>query len=123
MTRDAACRFADEWIEAWNSLDVERVLGHFTDDVVFTSPMAAATVGHATVRGKAALRAYWSTRVGTIRSLRFTLDRVIFDESANELVIVYEAALDGQRKRACEMFRFAADGNAAVGEAMYGASL
>jgi len=123
MTRDAACRFADEWIEAWNSLDVERVLSHFSDDVVFTSPMAAATVGHATVCGKEALRAYWSTRVGTIKSLRFTLDRIVFDPASSELLIVYEAALDGQRKRACEMLRLSPDGRAVGGEAMYGASL
>lgn len=123
MTRDAACRFADEWIEAWNALDVERVLAHFSDDVVFTSPMAAATVGQATVRGKAALRSYWSTRVGSIKSLRFTLDRIVFDPAADELLIVYEAALDGQRKRACEMLRLADDGRAVAGEAMYGASL
>ncbi|MGH3529462.1 MAG: nuclear transport factor 2 family protein, partial [Pseudonocardiaceae bacterium] len=38
--RDAAA-FADDWVEAWNSHDLDRILSHFTDDVVFTSPVAA----------------------------------------------------------------------------------
>src|SRR5919108_3858133 len=106
MNRDAVCDFVDDWIEAWNALDVERVLGHFTEDAVFTSPKALETVGSATVRGKAALRDYWGKRKATIRSLRFTLDRLGFDPEARELTIVYEAAIDGRRIRACEILRF-----------------
>jgi ketosteroid isomerase-like protein len=33
--------FAHEWIGAWNSRDLERILAHYADDVVFRSPMAA----------------------------------------------------------------------------------
>lgn len=33
--------FADGWVRAWNAHDVEAVLVHFHDDVVFTSPVAA----------------------------------------------------------------------------------
>ena len=123
MTRDDACRFTDEWIEAWNALDVARVVGHFAEDAVFTSPKALETVGSATVRGKAALRDYWGKRTATIRSLRFTLDRFGFDPDARELTIVYEAAIDGRRIRACEILRFGEDGRAVSGEAMYGAPL
>ncbi|HSH61969.1 MAG TPA: nuclear transport factor 2 family protein [Acidimicrobiales bacterium] len=35
--------FADEWISAWNTRDVEAVLVHYADDVLFTSPTATAT--------------------------------------------------------------------------------
>ena len=123
MNRDAVCDIVDDWIEAWNALDVERVLGHFTDDAVFTSPKALETVGSATVRGKAAMRDYWGKRTAVIRSLRFTLDRFVFDADAREVAIVYEAAIDGRRVRACEMLRFGEDGHAVAGEAMYGAPL
>ena len=34
-------KFADQWVRAWNAHDVEAVLAHFHDDVVFTSPVAA----------------------------------------------------------------------------------
>ncbi len=36
--------FADEWISAWNTRDVEAVLVHYADDVLFTSPTAARVV-------------------------------------------------------------------------------
>jgi hypothetical protein len=36
-----AVAFADGWVKAWNSHDLEKVLSHFADNVVFTSPVAA----------------------------------------------------------------------------------
>lgn len=60
MNQDDAQQFARQWASAWNARDVEGVLAHFSDDVVFSSPLAAAmraSDGH--VRGKKALRQYW----------------------------------------------------------------
>ena len=34
----SAAEFAARWAAAWNRRDVEAVLAHFHDDVVFTSP-------------------------------------------------------------------------------------
>ena len=31
-------RFADEWIAAWNSYDLNAILSHYAEDVVFHSP-------------------------------------------------------------------------------------
>jgi hypothetical protein len=123
MTRDDACRFTEEWIDAWNAFDVERVLGLFADDAIFSSPKAAALTGSGVVRGKGPLRAYWSTAKSRIRALRFSLDRFAFDPVGREIVIVYEAAIDGERKRACELFRMDESGKVASGEAMYGIGL
>jgi ketosteroid isomerase-like protein len=52
--------FAEDWSAAWNRPDVDALLTHFHDDVVFTSPVAARVVPESAgvVRGKAALRAY-----------------------------------------------------------------
>jgi hypothetical protein len=36
--------YADQWVRAWNAHDIETVLDHFRDDVVFTSPVAARVV-------------------------------------------------------------------------------
>ena len=36
-----AKRFAREWIEAWNSHDLDAILSHYATDVVLTSPVAA----------------------------------------------------------------------------------
>jgi hypothetical protein len=39
MTEAQAQEFAIEWIAAWNSHDLERILGHYADDVEVTSPL------------------------------------------------------------------------------------
>ena len=70
--------FAAEWLHAWNAHDLDRVLSHFHDDVVFTSPVAAAvfpeTQGR--LRGKPALRAYWAEGLRRIPDLHFTIEQV-----------------------------------------------
>ena len=39
MTESEATRFAQEWVAAWNSRDLERILSHYADDVEVTSPL------------------------------------------------------------------------------------
>jgi hypothetical protein len=67
--------YVDEWIDAWNTRDLERVLAHFADDVVFSSPRAAMMVdgSDGVVRGKDALRAYWRASLDRSPDLRFDL--------------------------------------------------
>jgi hypothetical protein len=67
--------FAQAWVLAWNAHDVEAVLAHFHDDVVFTSPVAECLgigAGGA-VRGKPALRDYWTTALATVPDLHFEM--------------------------------------------------
>ena len=53
--------FVDQWVKGWNAHDVEAILTHFTDDVVFTSPVAIQLLGgDGVIRGKEALRHYWT---------------------------------------------------------------
>ncbi len=68
-------RFATAWIEAWNVRDVEAVLAHYADDVVFTSPTAARVVPESdgVIRGKDALRRYWTRALDGHPDLRFEL--------------------------------------------------
>lgn len=121
MTRARALDVARHWIEAWNARDLEAVLRHFDDGVSFTSPKAAGITGSARVVGKDALRAYWIAALSRITSIRFTLDRALWDDDRAILTIVYQAELNGQKNRACEFLRFGEAGTAVEGEAMYGA--
>jgi ketosteroid isomerase-like protein len=75
MDHATAQEFAQDWVQAWNAHDLERVLGHFADDVVFTSPAAAQLIrgSDGVLRGKAALRAYWTEGLRRIPDLRFTV--------------------------------------------------
>ncbi|MDX6708240.1 MAG: hypothetical protein QOF69_3309 [Solirubrobacteraceae bacterium] len=73
MDRAEAQKFVDSWVQGWNAHDVEQVLGHFDDDVVFTSPVAVQLLDDSDgiIRGKAALRHYWSEGLRRIPDLRF----------------------------------------------------
>ena len=71
-------RFAEEWAAAWNSHDLERILAHYTDDVVFASPMIVQLLHDPSgeVRGKEALGAYWATGLQRLPDLHFTVEDV-----------------------------------------------
>jgi ketosteroid isomerase-like protein len=70
--------FSADWAAAWNARDVEGVLAHFHDDVVFTSPTAARVVpaSGGVVRGKQALREYWTDALRLVPDLHFVVERV-----------------------------------------------
>jgi ketosteroid isomerase-like protein len=38
MNHEEAVGFAERWVKNWNAHDLEGLLSHFSDDVVFTSP-------------------------------------------------------------------------------------
>ena len=120
MTDAAARTFAEDWTAAWNALDIERVLLHFHDEVRFVSPTALAVVGVTTVQGKRALREYWSAAVARVGSLRFSIDRIVWDGTARELAIIYNAEIGGRKRRVSEMLRFGADDLVISGEVFHG---
>ena len=109
--------YAEQWIANWNRKDVEAVLAHFSEDVVFTSPRAASIMSSTRLDGKAKLREYWTRALAQIRTIQFALDYVIRD--GDRLSIVYTAEMDGKRIRAVEFLVFGSDGLIHQGEGMY----
>jgi hypothetical protein len=120
MDREGTAEFASHWAEAWNRRDLDALLAHFSDAVVFSSPRALEAVGAPTVRGKAALRRYWEIALQRANVLHFSVERVLWDAAASELAIVYDRELDGRRDRAIELLRFGPDDKVARGEVLYG---
>lgn len=120
MTHEEAEAYAARWAEAWNSRDADAVLEDFAENVVFVSPTALAVVGTSTVRGKDALRAYWSKALGQISAIQFAVDRVLWDTSRRELAIIYTAAINGKSKRVSENLTFNADGKVMAAEVFHG---
>jgi ketosteroid isomerase-like protein len=61
MDSVTASDFVETWLGAWNGHDLDAVLAHFAEDVIFTSPVAARVVegSDGVIRGNAALRRYW----------------------------------------------------------------
>ncbi|MDP3294882.1 MAG: nuclear transport factor 2 family protein [Nevskia sp.] len=117
----SAEHWAQHWIAAWNTRDVEAVLRLFADDCRFRSPKAATITGHGTVHGKPALRAYWQAALVAIPSLQFSFEGVHWDPAARSLLIRYVAALGAQRLLAAEIFDFDDHSLVACGTALYGA--
>jgi hypothetical protein len=95
MTTPEPLAFSAAWLAAWNAHDVEAVLAHFHDDVVFTSPTAARVVpgSGGVVRGKEALRAYWSEGLRLVPDLHFVVERV--HAGVGVLVITYRNQTGG----------------------------
>jgi ketosteroid isomerase-like protein len=88
METDFAQRFTAEWLEAWNTHDIEAILSHFHDDIVFSSPMALRMVGSdGYARGKDNLRAYWTEGLRRLADLHFTLEGIYV--GVDTLVIHY----------------------------------
>jgi hypothetical protein len=89
LTESAARALADEWIAAWNAHDLERILAPYADDVVLTSPVAADRLGDpgGTVRGRAALRAYFAGGLTAYPDLRFELRDLMW--GVRSLVLYY----------------------------------
>jgi hypothetical protein len=79
LDRETADRIAQEWVDAWNRHDVDAVVAHFADDVVVTSPVAAAlgVAEDGKVRGKQAVREYYARGIANAPSLHFDLDAVL----------------------------------------------
>ena len=90
MNRMNAIEFAREWEAAWNRRGVEAVLSHFHEDVVFTSPVAKQIgfVEDGVVKGKDALRRYWTMGLEKTPGLRFEVRSVY--EGVNTLVITFK---------------------------------
>lgn len=111
-----ASAFSSQWVQAWNTHDVEAVLAHFHDDVLFTSPVAAAmfpeTAG--VIRGKAALRHYWTGALEHLTDLHFVVEGVY--RGIDTVVINYRNQKGGLVN---EVLRFDDDGLVIEGHGTY----
>jgi hypothetical protein len=78
MDPAGAQHFAASWAEDWNSHDLDRIMSHFADNVVFRSPVAAGLLGgcDGTIRGKDALRVYFAEGLRRFPDLRFEIVEV-----------------------------------------------
>lgn len=113
LTRDFAERFADEWIAAWSSHDLDRILAH-TVMTSMSSPRIAAVVHEAGgVLRKKAVADYWRSALSNTPNLRFALNGIYL--GADSLALHYQSA----RGPAVEVFFFDDDGLVRLASANY----
>lgn len=120
LRHDTLLAHAESWITAWNAHDVDEVLKPWTDDGVFISPTAMTVTGSAEVRGKSALRRYWTEALSRVPDLRFELVSAYADEDEQALIVQYISYAGGREIRAVEIMTFE-QGDQIRGEAYYGA--
>jgi ketosteroid isomerase-like protein len=115
LKRDAKS-FAREWVEAWNSHDLGRILSHYADDFQMTSPFIAQLMNEptGTIKGTENVRAYWAKALERIPDLHFDLIEVL--TSVDSITIYYHAVLG---KRAAEVLFFDENGKVIRGIAHY----
>lgn len=99
-----ARRFAQDWADAWNAHDLERILSHYEDDFEMRSPVIVQVMGDTSgcLRGKDRVRAYWSKSLAAFPDLHFEVLDVL--GGINSVVIYYQ----GHRGRVAEVFQFGA---------------
>lgn len=108
-------RFAADWIDSWNSHDLDRVLAHYTDDFTMSSPLIIKIAGEpsGTLRGKDKVRAYWTKGLQLIPDLHFELINTL--PGIDSLVLYYKSP----RGLAAEVFHFNETGKVIRSHANY----
>jgi hypothetical protein len=81
-------QFAQHWIAAWNSHDLDAIMSHYAPEVVLTSPTAAKLLNDpsGSVTGKEAVRSYFERGLEAYPNLTFELLDVMWGISS---VILY----------------------------------
>jgi ketosteroid isomerase-like protein len=91
-----AQEFARDWVGAWNSHDIDRILTHYDDEVVLVSPVALNLLKNdGCVRGKDALRAYFLRGLEAYPDLRFDLIEVLW--GLETVVLIYSNNVRGNK--------------------------
>ncbi len=100
---EEARAFAREWVEAWNSHDLDRIMSHYAEDFQMTSPFIVSMMNEptGTITGKENVRTYWAQALERLPDLHFELIEVL--ASAGSITIYYKAVFG---KRAAEVLFF-----------------
>ena len=116
VTEEAAGSFAQAWLDAWNSHDLNRILEHYADNVVFHSPFIVKVLGDnaGRITGKPALSAYFARALAAYPDLHFQLHTVL---SGIDGITLYYTSVKGLL--AAETMLLDAAGNIATVHAHY----
>jgi ketosteroid isomerase-like protein len=89
LTAAEGARLAEEWIAAWNSHDLDRIMALYSPDVEFQTPTIIATMGIADGRvcGTQALREHFARGLERLPELRFEHEQTYL--GVRSLAIVY----------------------------------
>ena len=103
MKLENAEKFAQDWIKAWNSHDLNLILDHYADDIEISTPMIKHTLGikSGSMKGKKSVREYWEKALIKYPNLHFQLHEIT--TGINSIALYYTSILD---KKAIEVMFF-----------------
>nr|EES53812.1 MAG: hypothetical protein UBAL3_48660025 [Leptospirillum ferrodiazotrophum] len=106
IEKDFAEEFARDWIESWNSHDLDRILSHYSDQFEMSSPKIIQIAGEpsGTLKGKESVENYWAKALDLLPDLRFELIALMI--GVNSLTLTYKGA---RGQMAAEVFHFGPD--------------
>jgi hypothetical protein len=90
LAKEEARQFANEWIQSWNSHDLDAILSHYAPEIVLTSPATARLLNNpsGTIEGIADLRAYFQRGLEAYPHLAFELLDVLC--GLNSIVLYFK---------------------------------
>lgn len=101
-------QFAKEWIASWNSHNIEKIMAHYSDHVLFTCPFIEKYMGIVgdTITNKAELKEYFIKGLKAFPDLKFELqmirgnadDITLYYKSVNNMMAIEYMKLNKQGK-------------------------
>lgn len=94
VSSDKTRKIANEWIEAWNSHDLDSILSHYSEDAELTSPFVVKLLGDKsdTVKGIEALRSYFKKGLDAYPGLVLEPLRVL---TGVDSITIYHKSVEG----------------------------
>jgi len=109
LEKDAATLFAEAWVRAFNAHDIDDILGHYSDDIEFYSPLIKKLEFNkeGMIRGKPELKRYFERGLAAYPGLNFIVHNIF---TGVDTVTVYYTSVNGML--AAETFWLDAGGKA-----------
>ena len=100
-------KFAKDWIDSWNSHNLNDILNHYSEEIEITTPMIklAGGIESGTLKGKEAVGEYWKKALAKIPDLKFEL--IDITESVESIALYYKSVMN---KKAIEVMFFDKNG-------------
>src|SRR6185369_4603976 len=95
--------FAGDWIAAWNSRDLDRILKHYSPNIELSSPFVSRLINpnQNTTRGMAVLRVYITRALNAYPDLCFAFRQIYV--GTESVILEYNSVEDRQT---AEMMKF-----------------
>ena len=88
-------RAAESWIDSWNSRDMENVMSHYADDVMFYSPAVIKrwAIEEGKLAGKKALEKHFRKGLEEMPGLHFEFHSILY--GINNVILFYKRETGG----------------------------